>query len=175
MLDPAARTEADPLVTGRFEEHGDRNEVRAVSFTDTGVVRDAGEAVFSDPHRQGAVVALWRQLSGDAHGLLWTTMTRASTVRSLMGRDPRYPLPMTQMASGGPPRNSGRVLGVLPHSEGGLGAFRSALHLALRHWDQRDQRRLRIQCRASHLYSKWMADQLPLTTASIRIGRRTHA
>ena len=100
-LDPVTRARADDVVSARYDEHWDRKEVRAIRYSDTGVVREAGETVFSDPHQQGAVVALWRQLSGDAHGLLWTTMTRASTTKSPLGRDPRYPLPMTQMTSGG--------------------------------------------------------------------------
>lgn len=100
-LDPATRAQAEKLVSARYDEHWDREEVRAINYSDTGVVREAGEIVFNDKHQQGAVVALWRQLSGDAHGLLWTTMTRASTTRAPLGRDPRYPLPMTQMTSGG--------------------------------------------------------------------------
>jgi len=100
-LDPENRGEAEEVVRTRLEEFSSRQDVRAISYSDTGVVRSAGEVVFGDAHQSGAVIALWRQLSGDAHGLLWTTMTRASTVRSRAPRDVRYPSPMTEMSSGG--------------------------------------------------------------------------
>ena len=100
-IDPSVRAHADDVISARYDEQWDRKEVRTLRYTDTGVIKEAGETVFSDPHQQGAVVALWRQLSGDAHGLLWTTMTRASTTKTPLGRNPRYPLRMTQMTSGG--------------------------------------------------------------------------
>lgn len=100
-LDPESRTEAEDVARTRFEELSSRQDVRAMSYSDTGVIRSAGEIVFGDAYQRGAVVALWRQLSGDAHGLLWTSMTRASTVRSRAARDVRYPSPMIEMSSGG--------------------------------------------------------------------------
>lgn len=100
-LDPENRGEAEEVVRIRLEELSSLQDVRAISYSDTSVVRSAGEIVFSDAHESAAVVALWRQLSGDAHGLLWTTMTRASTVRSRAARDTRYPSPMIEMSSGG--------------------------------------------------------------------------
>ncbi len=89
------------MVKARFEKLSGRQDIRVIRYSDTEVVRSAGEVVFVKAHQQGAVVALWRQLSGDAHGLAWATLTRARTTRAPVGRDARYPLPITQMTSGG--------------------------------------------------------------------------
>lgn len=95
------RGEAEKVVSTRLTELSSRQDVRSIAYSDTAVVRSAGEIVFPNAHQSGAVVALWRQLSGDAHGLAWTALTRGSTVRSRAPRDARYPLPMTEMSSGG--------------------------------------------------------------------------
>jgi hypothetical protein len=100
-VDRTTREEAEQLFEAQYQQLRSRDDVRALRYTDTAVVRDAGEVVFSEATQQGAMVALWRQLSGDAHGLLWTTMTRASTARTPVGRNARYPAPMTQMTAGG--------------------------------------------------------------------------
>lgn len=100
-LEPDGRDEAEEVVRTRHEQLSSRQDVRAVRYFDTNVIRNAAEITFGDAHQSGAVVALWRQLSGDAHGLLWTTMTRAGTVRSRAARDARYPSPMTEITSGG--------------------------------------------------------------------------
>jgi hypothetical protein len=126
-LEPENRSEADLVVGERVEELRDRQDVRAISYSDTGVVRLAGEIVFDDEHTSGAVVALWRQLSGDAHGLLWTTMTRGSTIQSRAARDPRYPLPMVEMTSGGDLRDL-------------VDAFSAAFRILKAGWSLFDQR-----------------------------------
>lgn len=100
-LESVVRDDAEETVKDRLKELSALKGVQTIRYSDTEVIRSAGEIVFDDSHQQGAIVALWRQLSGDAHGLLWTTLTRASTVRSPLGRDARYPLPMTQITSGG--------------------------------------------------------------------------
>lgn len=95
------RQSAEQLISARLAALRSRPDVRSISYSDTGVVRIAGQVVFSDSYQHGAVVALWRQLSGDAHGLIWTSMTRASTETSRMPRNPRYPSPMSELTSGG--------------------------------------------------------------------------
>jgi len=65
--------------------------------SDTEVVRFAAEATFSEATEAGEVVALWRKLSGDAHALGWSALTRASTQRSPVGRDPRFRQPMSEV------------------------------------------------------------------------------
>lgn len=100
-LDDAGREEAKALGEERIADLEARDGVGDVKHWDTAVIRQAGEVVFADVHQRGAVVALWRQLSGDAHSLVWPNMTRASTVRVRAARDARYPLPMNEMTSGG--------------------------------------------------------------------------
>lgn len=89
------------LVSDRLADLRARPGVRSIRYSETEAVRIAGQVVFTDPHQRGAIVALWRQLSGDAHGLIWTSMTRASTRMSRMPRNSRYPLPMSELTSGG--------------------------------------------------------------------------
>lgn len=100
-LDPEDRREAEELCNAQYGELSRREDVLALQYSDTSVIKGAAAIVFSDAHQSGAVVALWRQLSGDAHGLLWTTMTRESTVRSRAPRDTRYPSRMIEIESGG--------------------------------------------------------------------------
>lgn len=73
----------------------------AARLSDTKIIEAAASAVFSDANLAGGVVALWRQLSGDAHGLLWPGMTRPSTTRVRLARDPRYPNPMMEVTGSG--------------------------------------------------------------------------
>lgn len=89
------------LVSDRLADLRARPGVRSIRYSETEAVRIAGQVVFTDPHQRGAIVALWRQLSGDAHGLIWTSMTRASTRMSRMPRNSRYPLPMSELTLGG--------------------------------------------------------------------------
>ena len=95
------REEARGTVEARIADLEAREGVGEVKHWDTAVIRQAGKVVFSEAHQRGAVVALWRQLSGDAHSLVWPNMTRASTVRVRAPRDAQYPLPMNQLTSGG--------------------------------------------------------------------------
>ena len=53
------------MVKARFEKLSGRQDIRVIRYSDTEVVRSAGEVVFVKAHQQGAVVALWRQLSPD--------------------------------------------------------------------------------------------------------------
>jgi hypothetical protein len=99
-LDEDARAEARGVVQERMAELKARDGVSDEPLWDTSVIREAGQFVFSDPNQQVAVVALWRQLSGDAHSLVWPNMTRASTIRRRVARDPRYPLPMNELTTG---------------------------------------------------------------------------
>lgn len=95
------REEAKATVEDRIAELKSREGVGEVKHWDTAVIRQAGEVVFTEARQRGAVVALWRQLSGDAHSLVWPNMTRASTVRIRAARDVRYPVPMSELTSGG--------------------------------------------------------------------------
>lgn len=100
-LDPVDRTKARTLVEGLVGDLSSRPGIRALTYGDTRLVKSAGQVVFADSHAQGAVVALWRQLSGDAHGLAWSAVTRAATERTPVGRDPRYPQRMSELRVGG--------------------------------------------------------------------------
>lgn len=99
-MDAEERANAIPIVQERRDELAAREGVPEVRLFDTTVIRAAGQVVFADPHEQGTVVALWRQLSGDAHSLLWANLTRASTTRTRSARDPRYPMPMAELRAG---------------------------------------------------------------------------
>lgn len=68
--------------------------------TETDTIDDAARFVFADTHQQDAVNLLWRQLSGDAHGLPWPVFTRASTVSQSRGRLPGHPTPMADYQTG---------------------------------------------------------------------------
>lgn len=95
------RQQAQDMVRDRIAELANRAGVKDMKHSDTAVIREAGQVVFSEARQRGAVVALWRQLSGDAHSLVWPGMTRGSTVTVRAARDPRYPLPMNELTSGG--------------------------------------------------------------------------
>lgn len=100
-LEDAARDEARGVVESRVAGLEARDGVKSERHFDTLVIREAGQSVFSDPHLQASIVALWRQLSGDAHSLVWPNMTRSSSVRVRVGRDARYPMPMQTVTTGG--------------------------------------------------------------------------
>ena len=100
-LDDAGRDQAKVVVEDRIADLEARDGVKAERHFDTLVIREAGRSVFSEPNLQAGIVALWRQLSGDAHSLVWPNMTRSSTVRVRVGRDARYPVPMEELTTGG--------------------------------------------------------------------------
>ncbi|MAY98471.1 hypothetical protein [uncultured Nocardioides sp.] len=95
-----SRDQAQELMRERIADLEARDGVKEEPHWDTSVIRQAGQFVFSDPRQQGEVMALWRQLSGDAHSLVWPHMTRAGTVRKRVARDPRYPAPMHELTTG---------------------------------------------------------------------------
>ena len=98
------REQADAEVAQSIESLEDQLSLDGASLprvSDTDKVRFAAEATFTDAAVAGEVVALWRQLSGDAHALGWSALTRASTQPFPIGRDPRFRRPMSEMTARG--------------------------------------------------------------------------
>ena len=100
-LDPVSRATAEAVADEYIAEFDRRMKNWAADpGGDTSMVKEAAEIVFPEGRESGAICALWRQLSGDAHGLPWTLLTRASTTIEAVDPHPRYASPMIEMTSG---------------------------------------------------------------------------
>lgn len=70
------KTEVDQWVNKLKDQQGSE----PLRSSATRVIRDVGRAVLGDEARAESLVSMWRQLSGDAHGLIWPILTRQSVV-----------------------------------------------------------------------------------------------
>lgn len=76
------------------------NLTAAETPTDSKIIELAAGMAFTDSMQRASIPALWKHLSGDAHGLGWPLLTRPSTQRTSAGHRSGDGVRMAEFASG---------------------------------------------------------------------------